>query len=657
VSFKSWWEERKRLQEEREARQYAFEDGSDDEVWVDPEDTDETVPVADGADEATSETDPDPADDAAAAAEEPPVFAESWWKRRLLGEPERSPAEEAAPETEPLAEEPDSLAEDVEPEPVTGEPEREPVAEEPEPEPEPELVAQEPESEPQPEPDPLYDADDPGPGEVFSEDAEPPTQGVDAELPYEEIVDEEALVAYDAGDVEEDPVAEVLYQEPGPHEAPYSYPDEDELFDEPLIAAVDPDATTTPVGTDVPGPRRARLEGERRRRRRKELGRGAVAAAIAAVVGLVGLISIMSRDEAPAPPPGLVAGGADEEDTIRTTLVFGTRERSPGEPPKWMVLLSTDTATGRCSVVYIPAHTATGVPGRGLLAIGDALESGGVPLLLLATETLLGTPVDRYLELSDADAAVLFGETGPLTVDVPDDVRVAAGPGQARLVFSAGPQRLRPELLADLLYVKGLDVDDIELGARHISFWTSLLEAFAFDADGLGRAVERAGAAVGESDASPAELARLFERLAAAKPEDRTLALLPVRQVGVGGSELYQVDGDEVRKFLAETVGAQAVSGREVRVQILNGNGSPGVGQLVAERLGGEGFRVILSGNARRLNYRETLVITYDRSSKGVGLAEKTRDLIGVGEVQVAAQSQGIVDLTIVVGKDFLQTL
>ncbi|MDQ3983064.1 MAG: LytR C-terminal domain-containing protein, partial [Actinomycetota bacterium] len=406
-----------------------------------------------------------------------------------------------------------------------------------------------------------------------------------------------------------------------------------------------------------PGPRRARLEGERRLKRRKELLRGVIAAAVAGLLALAGLISILSRDEAPLPPEGPVAKGADREDTITTTLLFGTKEQRPDAPPTWIALLSYDTATKKGAVVYIPAHTATGVPGRGLLAIGEALRSGGVPLLLLASETLLGTRVDQYLELSDADAAVLFEETGPLTVEVPQEVRVSAGPGQARLLFSAGPQRLAPEFLVSLLYVKGLEGDDVELGGRHLAFWSSLFEAFSFDADGLAAAVKGAGPALGESDASQGELARLFEQLADADPDDRALALLPVRQVGVGGSELYQVDDREVEEFLADTVGSQAVAGKEVRVQILNGNGAPGIGQHVAERLGDEGFRVILSGNARRLNYRQTLVITYDRSSKGLGLAERTRDLIGVGEVQVAAQSQGIVDLTIVVGRDFLKTL
>ena len=556
MSLKSWWEERKRRQAEREAHEYGagWEDG---DVWVDPE----------AEEPAEAEPEPEPEED----EDHPLIPQDSWWKRRLLGTP--GPDSDGGPEPEPAAEvedEPEFLPDEAE-------------------------AVEEPQPEPEPEPEPVYDL---GP------------------------LDDEELLA------EEEPVIE-----PEPEEA------------------------LPPLGVDFPGPRRARLDGERRRKRRRELRWGLIAAGIAGVVALVGSLTILGRDEEPQPPKGPSARGAARPDTITTTLMFGTKEQRPDAGPTWITLLSYDSATDRSAVIYIPAHTATGVPGRGLLPVGDAFGSGGVPLLLLAAETLLGIPVDQYVELSDRDAAVLLREIGPLTVDVPQDVRISAGPGQARLVFGAGPQRLSPDFLVDLLFVKGLEGDDVELGARHLAFWGSLFEAFSFDADGLAAAVEGSGAALGESDASLRELAKLFEDLAAADPANRSLASLPVRQVGVGGGELYQADEDEVEGFLEETVGAQAVAGREVRVQILNGNGAPGIGQYVAERLGGEGFRVILSGNARRLNYRETLVITYDRSPKGLGLAERTRDLIGVGEVQVAAQSQGIVDLTIVVGKDFLETL
>jgi LytR cell envelope-related transcriptional attenuator len=71
----------------------------------------------------------------------------------------------------------------------------------------------------------------------------------------------------------------------------------------------------------------------------------------------------------------------------------------------------------------------------------------------------------------------------------------------------------------------------------------------------------------------------------------------------------------------------------------------------------GQGFRVILSGNASRFTYKRTHIVTYESSDEARAIAEEARELLGVGVVRVSAQEQGIVDLTVVVGKDFLRTL
>ena len=160
---------------------------------------------------------------------------------------------------------------------------------------------------------------------------------------------------------------------------------------------------------------------------------------------------------------------------------------------------------------------------------------------------------------------------------------------------------------------------------------------------------------MGESDASTSEHQRFLATLAGLPTGDLTITTLPVRPISAGESELYATDEEEIRTFLTGTVGFTPPAQEDVRVQVLNGNGVPGIGQDVARRLVGEGFRVILSGNARRLTYRRTLIITYDSGVEGQRLAQRAKRLLGVGEVQVSAQQQGIVDLTIVVGKDFLR--
>ena len=498
----------------------------------------------------------------------------------------------------------------------------EPVAQ-PEPESEPEADPEpEPEAEPEPEPKPEPEAEPTTPRRAEPE----PTTRPDAEPQPEAAPDQVSRPA------------------PPPDAAPEPeslafLPDDDELNEEEAVA----------------GPRRAALQ-ERKKKKRLLTLAGGSAAALLAAAAIVGAGVLVKNVVDPEKERVAVPLQQPEEETMGgTTLVFGTKESSDsGRGAIWMTLLNLDPETGKGSVIYIPPHTAVEVPGRGLQGVGEAYGSGGVPLLLVSTENLLGVKIDRYLELSDKDALVFFENLDAMTIDVPAEVRVPVGRDQARLIFVEGPQELSPSLLVKLLYIVGIDGDDVELGSRHLAFWDELLKVYSEGTE-LAAAVERAGAALGESDASAEEHGAFLAALADLPAEDLTLAVLPVRPVSAGESELYATDEAELVAFVEETIGVDQNRPQEIRVQVLNGNGVPGIGQEVADRLVGEGFRVILSGNARRLNYRKTLVIAYDSSEKGIALAERARELLGVGEVQVSVQQQGIVDLTIVVGKDFLR--
>jgi hypothetical protein len=378
------------------------------------------------------------------------------------------------------------------------------------------------------------------------------------------------------------------------------------------------------------GPRSEALKTRRSQARRKRFTAGTAAAVIAGLVAagsIAYLAANKASDDEPTPEPTEVS-----TDKVITTLIFGTRESGGGAV--WLTLLGYDRDSGSGTVLYIPAHAAVEVPGRGLQGVGDALESGGPPLLVVSAENLLGIDIDNYLELSDHDARLLFEATGPISIDVPSQVKVSVGKDRARLIFDSGLQRL-----------------------GHLAFWESLFAAFAGEPDNLSEAVRSVAGALVESDAEAGDHARLMSTIAALDPTQRTLTTLPVHQVSVGGSELYATDPEEISTLLNDLLaGIASATEDETRVQVLNGNGVPGIGQEVAQKLIAAGFRVVLTGNARRLDYEKTLIITYDASEAGQALAERARKLIGVGEVQVSEQSQGIVDLTIVIGKDFLRT-
>jgi anionic cell wall polymer biosynthesis LytR-Cps2A-Psr (LCP) family protein len=377
------------------------------------------------------------------------------------------------------------------------------------------------------------------------------------------------------------------------------------------------------------------------------LGVAATGAIAEVVVQLTERDTYVRSDGAPSPLSDPAPDGQ------RTTLLVGTHEGSARSDSSvtWLAFVSYDPDGRRGSVIFIPAPTAAEVPGRGLRRLGDAYASGGMPLLLVSAQNLLGLEIDHYLELSDGDARVLFDSIGPLSVEVPSEVRVAAGDNRARLIFTPGLQRLPSQFLTQLLYVVGLDRDDIELGGRHLAFWHALRSEFAADPAALEQAVRRASGALSESNATAAENADLFGTLVGIEDSNVTLATLPVRDVG--GDRLYQLDAEATGQLLADVAGSEAAPDDGRRVQILNGNGVPGIGGEVGRVLVRGGFKVILSGNARRLDHPRTRIVTYDSSPEGLELARRAAELLGVGEIEVSPQTQGIVNLTVVVGKDF----
>lgn len=337
-----------------------------------------------------------------------------------------------------------------------------------------------------------------------------------------------------------------------------------------------------------------------------------------------------------------------------TYLLVGTESTSTGPEARWMTVIEVDDSGAGASIAYLPAHTGYEVPGQGLLGIGEALGTGGISLISVSVENMLGVPIDHFIELPAEEAEAFFEQTGDLTVNVPQEVRVSAGVDTSQVLFAAGEQVLPPRFQTDLLYEVGLEGDETELGSRHLAFWQSFVETHAADPQALATAVEAVPGALDSSDSTPVERASFLTGLVSVAPEDLTVASLPVEEEVTGETKLYSISDTDIRSFVAETFGASPKAVEEIRVQILNGSGLPGMTQAVAERLVGEGFKVVLSGNANRLDYEATQIVIYESTPEAQAAGERAGELLGVGNLQVSVNQQGIVDLTIVVGKDFI---
>ena len=146
------------------------------------------------------------------------------------------------------------------------------------------------------------------------------------------------------------------------------------------------------------------------------------------------------------------------------------------------------------------------------------------------------------------------------------------------------------------------------------------------------------------------------ERLIVDGQQRLTTLTLPVVALGTGREDRYRLDGPRVEELVSDRLTAARPSGAVGdghRVQVLNGNGVPRIGQRVAELLGDGGYRVVLSGNADRFDYERTRIILHAAGPGVLEVAEDVRRRLGVGEVERAGTPQSVVDLTIVVGADF----
>ncbi|MBL8026491.1 MAG: LytR C-terminal domain-containing protein [Fibrobacteres bacterium] len=85
-------------------------------------------------------------------------------------------------------------------------------------------------------------------------------------------------------------------------------------------------------------------------------------------------------------------------------------------------------------------------------------------------------------------------------------------------------------------------------------------------------------------------------------------------------------------------------------IQILNGCGTPGAGQVVADILRKSRFDVKEISNAQEWNYRQTIVA---RRSMDTALASDVAKALGTKNLIPLQNNSGIYDITIFVGADY----
>jgi LCP family protein required for cell wall assembly len=306
-------------------------------------------------------------------------------------------------------------------------------------------------------------------------------------------------------------------------------------------------------------------------------------------------------------------------------------------------------------VLLIPSSTLTEIPGYGFDSAGRALSFGRVPLADVTVENMLGARIDHTAVIDDAAFARFVDRIGGIRVNVPSNLFQSDGHGTLLPVFGAGEQSMSGKRAVRYLTYLGPDETELSRLAREQQVWEAIFKRFEHGKAGeLASGIGSLGRAL-DGDAGATAFGRFLAAFATVSASARTYDVLPVTPVGGGDQdESFRINQGELQTQVARFMpGSLSAPAPRTRLQLLNGNGMPEVGISVAEKLIPSGFELVDSGNARSFGFAKTKIIVYASDAATMSIAERVKQLLGLGQIVVARRGQTSIDVTIVIGKDY----
>ncbi len=386
--------------------------------------------------------------------------------------------------------------------------------------------------------------------------------------------------------------------------------------------------------------RRTELLRRRRRRRQRILAGVLVLAVAAAVVAFV----VLRRD-----PEGATA--VQPQGRTQATLLL--QVQGDDQAAAASALLAHDQVSRTGAAVLVPPQVIVDVPGAGSVPFGRALATSAPEGSRNALSDLVGVTVDAGWVLDSPTLITLVDRLGGLRVgvDVPvmQDATVLVGPGEQQL---NGEQAL-----AFLGYLAPGEQEQARL-ARVQELVDGLLTALPDSADEVTPLLGVLGP--GSRSSQPAaDLARFLVAAAeSGQAGDLQFDILPVIPIDAGGGVMAFRLNEEATRNLVDRLLAQSVptGQRETgnRVLVLNGVGTPGLGETVRTRLVEQGFVFVGSRNAPRFGYENTVVLVPEATPEGQLLGERVASALGVRPDVRADELGTIADVIVIIGADFV---
>ena len=391
--------------------------------------------------------------------------------------------------------------------------------------------------------------------------------------------------------------------------------------------------------------RRTALRRQRRRRRRR-----LVALALAVLAALTLALTVHLARDGGEPPPSAVA---EQERTQRTLLL---QVQAPNGEAVATALLAHDPEARTGAVLLVPPQTLVTVPGSGSVTVGRALRSVPPEGSRAAVADALGVIVDDGWVVDQPTLARLIDLLGGIAVDVDVPVERAGA-----LVLQPGSQRVDGQRALFLLAFRAPGEQEQARLARVQEVLDGVLEALPDTAPDTAPVL----AGLGPRSIASLPVDELAQLLVGLEDADEAQALqydtLPVIPVDTGVETplgpVLRIDVPATRAVVDRLLAGSVPPGARDsgnRVLVLNGVGTPGLGEAVRAKIVPAGFVFVDSRNAPTFGYEQTQIFVPTATPEAQALGERVAKAIGVPATAVVTQDFGTVaDVVVLVGADF----
>lgn len=327
-----------------------------------------------------------------------------------------------------------------------------------------------------------------------------------------------------------------------------------------------------------------------------------------------------------------------------------------------MLMLRFNPEDKKLNVLSIPRDTRTLVEGHGVTKINAANAEGGPALSAQSVSELLnGVPVDRYIRINVQGVEKLVDAIGGVTVYVPKDMKYQDDSQHLYINLKAGKHHLNGNQALQFLRFRYDENGDIGRIQRQQLLMRAVMEQ-ALNPAILPRMPKILSVIQSHIDTNLTleELMALVSFGVRTNRANVQMLMLPGRfsDAGEYNASYWLPDSDRIGTMMAQHFNVrsqglqEATDPASLRVAIEDSTGSDQAVQFLVNSLQESGYHNVYIAKP----WTEPLDVTHIVAQQGDSdSAQLIRNALGLGEVRVESTGNLRSDVTIQLGKDWLQ--